>query len=162
MMVSTFAEDGADEVLKCEGGLEISIFYRPYLFEFLEDMKSRFELIIYSSLNRQALVPIIQKLEEHKKFFQYVFDETFCIFANISYGVKCVDFLLSNRRVEDIILVDTSAKSLPLSQDNFVPVPRYDGNKEETELIRLATVLGALEKENDIREAIKKLRKNVF
>ncbi len=160
MSVSIFAAEDADAVLSVkEGGQEVSLFFRPFMFEFLEEVRNKFELVIYSSLSKPYLDAIADRLEKTQKYFEHRFDESFCIFANISYGVKCIDFLLSNRSPENIIVVDTSARALPLTPENLVPIARYEGDPADCELARLAAVLDLLAKEPDVRAAIRRFRK---
>ena len=167
MMISTFGTERADAIIPiypdgCESAIgELTVAYRPYLKDFLDDMKSKYELILYSSFSNTYIKPIIGILEREEKYFDYRFDETFCIFANISYGVKCIDFLLHNRSPADIIVIDTNVNTLPLSVNNFIPILYYQGNeKDDTELVKLAVLLDELAKVKDVREGIKKFRGN--
>ena len=158
MTISTFAADNADAVLQIPDGGEVSLFFRPFLQEFLDEMQKKFELILYSSLSKSTLNAVMNHIEKKQKYFVHCFDESFCIFANVSYGVKCIDFLLTNRSAEDIIVVDTTVKALPLTPDNLVPISRYDQNSDDTELVKLAVALDLISKESDVRIAIKKNR----
>ena len=157
------AEEGADKKVPIYYDTtlitEFSLHYRPGLIEFLEDMKTKYELIIYSSLNKTYVDAIVRCIEENEKYFEYIFGEDFCIFANISYGVKCLDFLFGNRTKDDIILVDTTAKSLPFYSDNFVPIPSYCAiNAKDYELAKLASLLDLMIAEPSIPKAITNFR----
>jgi len=139
--------------------MEFALHFRPFIFDFLNDMKDKFELILYSSLNPTYVSAIVECLERKEKYFVHRFGEDFCIFANLSYGVKCLDFLLGNRNQEDIILVDTTVKCLPHYPDNFVPVPAYSWkNSKDQELPKLASLLDLLYKEQNVTEAISDFR----
>jgi len=165
MNISSFAADNFDVVLPvCNGTNEISLLLRPFVYEFLEDVKTKFELILYSSLKNEYLIPIANYLEKIRltTYFVHRFDENFCLFANISSGIKCLDFLLENRRAQDIIVVDCTPKSLPLNPNNFIPIKRYEGiisgSKQDNELVKLSVILDNLSKVDDAREVIKKFR----
>ena len=164
MMVSPFKTESPDEYIQIDPNAgvasnELSISYRPFLFEFLEDMKNKFELIIYSSFNKFYHQEIINCLQSKKKYFSYHFDESFCIFANVSSSVKCIDFLLENRPPSSIIVVENSPSSLPLSIDNMVPISVYDSsNPRDAELIKLGSFLDYLSSQKDVTAAIKRLR----
>ena len=162
MMVSMFNTDNADVVLplseESKSSEELALFYRPLLLDFLEDVKSKFELIMYSSLRKAQLTAIMDHLEKESKYFEYIFNEAFCVFANVSYGVKCIDFLSTNRSPADIIVVDTTAQALPLSPNNLVPISRYEGDANDSELAKLAAVLDVISKAKDVREAIREYR----
>ena len=163
--IANFACEEADEIAPMfnkngEQIGEISITFRPYLFEFLDDISSRFELVLYTSYSTEYMEAIVKVLEKRKKYFAYKFGEDFCIIANISsYSVKCVNFLLGNRSENDIIMVDNDVKEFPFSTDNFVPVSYYEGNKaEDDELPKLASFLKKLSEEKNVREVIKHYR----
>ncbi len=163
-MVSTFATENADEIisLKSEPAgtvAELSIKYRPHMHEFLEDMASKYELIVYSNFSNRQVQAIADCVEKRRKYFAYRFHDEFCLFANISSSVKCLDFLYSNRSLADIILVDARAKTLPLTVDNFVPLPTFSGDDpNDTELVKLAAVLDRLAEAKDVAAAIRGYR----
>lgn len=161
MKISMFAEENSDETIQIDNEkTEISVNYRPFLFEFLEEMKAKFEVLIYCSLKEKYLKAIIQSLEKNAKYFAYAFGENFCIFPNYNHSIKTLDFLMENRKASSIIAVDISAKEYLLYPDNFVPISSYHEKlAHESELIKLASVLNLLEKEDDIREGIRKYRK---
>ncbi len=164
MKISTFAEDAADVVLPVSQGDgkpvgEVALFFRPFMYEFLEEMRTKFELVVYSSLGGDYLKTIVDFLERTQKYFEYRFDDKFCIFANFSSCVKCIDFLLSNRSPENIVVVDTSAKSLPLTPTNLVTLPRYEGSPLDCDLVKLAAVLDTVAREPDCRIGIAQLQR---
>ena len=162
MSISPFAFEEADEIIplqKSDGTTigDLSISFRPYLFEFLEDMQSQFELVLYGSCNEDYMRAIKGALERRGKYFTYYFNEDFCIFANIAYSVKCINFLFSNRSPSDIIVVDNSVKSFPLSIENVVPISYFEGNDiNDHELANLGALLEKLSGEKDVREGITK------
>jgi len=164
MMVSTYLRDNDDDVieLKTTKGapiVELSIKYRPFLYEFLDDVSQKYELILYSTFNSQYVRAIADVIERKKKYFVHVFHDEFCLFANISSGMKCIDFLMGKRSAKDIIVVDTIAVTCPLTPENYVPIERFMGDDvADNELIKLARVLDELAEVKDIRQTIKEWR----
>jgi TFIIF-interacting CTD phosphatase-like protein len=161
MTVMTFAAEGADEIVEvsrtggCKG--ELALGFRPYLFEFLEDMQSKYELVLYSSFSSEYLQAIADSVERRKKYFTHRFHDDFCLFANISYSVKCLDFLCGNRSPANIILLDNTPRTLPLTPDNFLSVPFYSGS-QDAELPKVAAVLEGLAAVPDLRTALRQFR----
>lgn len=155
--ISSFAKDDADEIIQVKNNngidiLELSLEYRPYLQEFLEDMVSKYELIIYSRFNKEYVQAIVKTIEKSKKYFAYVFHDEFCLFSNIFSSVKCINFLFGNRSVNDIIVVDTKESTLPLNPENFFSLQEYRGYEDkDVELIKLAKMLDSLLLAKDIR-----------
>lgn len=164
MKVSSFAsEDGGDIIPLSESKEnpdgELTVYYRPFLKEFLESMAEKYELIIYSSFSEKYVNAILSRLEKEKKYFSYCFHDDYCLFANISFSVKCLDFLKGNRSFADIILIGNEAKELSLSTDNFVPIKAYHmANSQDTELAKLASFLDYLSEEEDVRICIKSMK----
>ena len=105
-----FTSDKVDTVLQTGDGREISMILKPYVLEFLNDMDKKYEVIIYSSWNNNYLQAIITYLEKTKKYFSYCFDENFCLFANVSSGIKCLDFMSKKRSTKNIVSVETYIK----------------------------------------------------
>ncbi len=164
MHVSMAPEEDADEKVPIYVNqnvliTEFSLHFRPRMFEFLRDMRGKFELILYSALNKVYVQAIVDCIQKREKYFAHVIGEDFCVFANLTYGVKCLDFLLSGRKLQHIMLVDTTVKCLPGSSDNFVPVPAYPGRDQtDQELPKLAALLDVIGKEKDVTEAITNYR----
>ena len=136
----------------------ISIKLKPYALEFLNDMKSKYELVVYSSMNIKYIKPIIEYLEQNGKYFDYYFCEEYCIFANVYNGIKCLDFLYETRSANDVVVVDTSIKNYPLNFDSFVPGNVIERN--DNELPKLAKILDRIYDEKDIRFIIRKCMTN--
>ena len=163
-MVSTFATDNADDIIELNDGKgatvgELSLKYRPYMKEFLDDMSTKFELILYSTFSKQYVKALVEHIEKDKKYFSYCFHDEFCLFANISCGIKCTDFLYGNRKLSDIILLDNSVKVFPFSPDNFVPISPFTGeDPKDIELVKLSAFLEKLAKEKDVPSAIRIFR----
>ena len=163
MSVSTFAAESADEIVQVQKtgapASELAISYRPYVYDFLEDMKTKYELVVYSSFSNEYLQAAVDALEKKQRYFFHRFCDEFCLFANIAYSVKCLDFLYANRSPADVIVVDNSPKALPLSPDNFLPINFYDGKQTlDSELPKLALVLDQLASVDDVRVALRQYR----
>lgn len=165
--ISFYAKPNADEIITLkhneEGEVqELSLDYRPFLFEFLDDMNSKYELIIYSRLNQNYTNAIVDIIHRKKKYFSYVFYDTFCLFANISSGVKCIDFLYGNRTDSDIVAVDISDIQVPFNEDNFVSISRLDENDfEDQGLVKLAKLLDVLYEKSDVKSEIASFKYSV-
>ena len=161
MHISTMVEEDADVkvpiyINKSIFVTELSLHFRPYLFDFLEDMSSKYELILYSSLNKAYVDSILEVIEGSKKYFEYIFNEDACVFANLSYGVKCLDFLLHNRTLDDIVLVDVTVKTLPCYSNNFVPILPYNQKSIEDKGLAFLSVAidGCIMKGESVQETI--------
>jgi RNA polymerase II subunit A small phosphatase-like protein len=158
MKVDSFASENATEIVPVLGERpgELALNYRPFLFDFLEDMSRLYELVVYTSFSKDYLHAILKGVEKNSRYFAHSFHDEFCIFANIAYSVRCLDFLYANRSPADIVFVETSVKTLPLTPYNFIPIPVYDGSPTDSELPKLATLLTQLSTVDDIPTAVRK------
>ena len=168
MKVWTFAKDDADEIIEVktnDGSIqtEISIENRPYLYDFLDDISQKFELIIYSTFSENYVNAIVDTMESKKKYFSYRFGDNFCLFANILCGIKCVNFLYKDRSDKDIIIVDTKDSRFPLNDGNFIQIKNYEARAYgDTELPKLAKVLDQICYADNVKEIISEYKTKKF
>ena len=161
MKVSNFAMDDVDALVEIRDNDkklvgELSVEYRPFIYEFLDDMMEKYELVLYSAFNSKYVTALRELLERRKKYFSYAFHDEFCLFANISYGVKCLNFLCGNRSPENIIIVDTKASSCPLHEDNYIPINAFEEkDASDRELVKLAALLDKISPVKDVRTIIR-------
>lgn len=156
MKIYLYASEGSDATLTINKNKEeISVKLNPYVFDFLDDIKRKYELIVYSSLNRKYLQPILKYLEKEKKYFAYTFDEEFCLFANVFQGMKYLNSLCGTRSLKEIVVIDTSVKKYPLNSLNVVPIP-MNSHSPEIFLPKLGVILEEISKESDVQKAIER------
>ena len=128
---------------------------RPNLHEFLDDMASRYELIVYTASNKNYADAIIDYIEEKRKYFSYRLYNTQCISKPGIYTYKYLSLLCENRDIKDIILVDNRVRNYSLSIRNGIPIKEFKGDSEDYELIHLAKYMRLLASEPNICYKIK-------
>lgn len=75
------------------------------MFGFLNAIKNKFELAVYSKYNKQLLIFLLDILQEEKEFF------SISITHNIKRRTKSIEkFLTEGRSKKNVLLIDTSAK----------------------------------------------------
>ena len=152
-----YTADKIDTILTLNDHSEVFIKLKPYAIEFLDDMISKYELIAYSSLSNDYLIPIIQYLEKKKKYFTYCFYESFCLFANVLSGIKSINFMSKLTPLTNIVVIENSVKTLPLNPFNVVPC----NCSENDHLIILGVILNKLIQEEDVISAIKSYKEKI-
>ena len=71
--------------------------------------------------------------------------------------VKDLSLLSSNRRMEDIVIIDNRVTSYSLSLENGIPIKDYAGEKYDKELKKLSVYLmSRILNATDVREVIKR------
>ena len=150
-----YKDEEADAILKISEDEFISIKIKPYTMNFLSDMKSKYELILYSTLNFKYVQAISDYLEKDEKYFAYRFDESFCLFANVFTGVKFINFLCYNRTLSSILILDLSVKTFPLNPYNVVAIPPNTLSSNLV-LAKLSKVLDLFVNELDVQIALRR------
>lgn len=118
-------------------------------------MKDRYELIVYTSAEKNYAEKVINFIEKGTKYFAHRLFKQQCLQKTGSYAFKYLDFLCRNRDIKDIIIVDNLVQNFALSLKNGIPIKDYKGENEDDELIHLAKYLRELETIYDVRSKIK-------
>ena len=137
------------------------IILRPGLFEFLNKIYPIFELVIWTVATKQYSDPIIDIIEEKKKYFS----------ARLyrEYATEKTNFLVKDlsklgRNIDKIIIVDDKEVSFSLQKENGILIKPFLGNylecKNDNVLFELFKILTKiiLIKSQDVREGIKKYK----
>jgi len=127
---------------------------RPFLFEFLNEMSKKYEIIIYTATHPLYADRILNFIEHKQKYFAYRLYRNHCIAVNEGKVYKSIDFLMTNRDPKEVVFVDNCVKSLTMNLKNSVPIKSYYGEQSDCELFYLANYLNELYKEEDVREKI--------
>lgn len=144
---------------------EIGVFFRPYLMEFLERLSKKFELVIFTAGRQDYADHILDRIDPENKYFAHRLYRQHCDLVDcISIGtkkdlhIKCLQ-LLSNRKKEDLLIVDNLIYSYALDIENGIPIRSYINGKNDQELEFLADALSDLKSFMDSRLYIReKLR----
>ena len=146
--------------------LNTRLILRPGLFEFLQNMKQYYELILFSSGTCDYVDPIVRLIEKKKKFFEFVlyrqhisFDERGQYFKNLN---------LLNRNLRNIIIVDDIERNFKFHKENGICIKPFYGDFERDKNILnlLAQILIKIrinaDESGDIRISLKKEKNSVI
>ena len=142
-----------------------SIILRPYLHEFLHDMKSIYELIIFSENTQEYVLPIIDLIQKKEKYFDYVICKPFISYDSDGHEIK--DISLLGRDLKNIIVID-NIKQYYRSKENLICIKSFFGdiNNDKKTLKLLGSVLKEIkidsEKTGDIRTSISQLKYKLY
>ncbi len=133
---------------------------RPFLFEFLEFVSQKYELVVYSSGSDICCQPILDYIEQTRKYFDRRVYGNLVVFENACFSVKLYDFLLSGSRdYSNTVVVEACAATFALCARSGVPItpfkPVYnDPQDEDDELVLLARYLDTLSSCEDVGKEI--------
>ena len=130
------------------------LYLRPCVFGFLNAIKQKYELAIYSRLDKKLLIFLLDIIQEEKEYFG----------ISISHNLKdkpkaLKKFYSEGRSQNNVLLLDTSPMSAAYNSDNCIPLPEFKGERLDVNLLYLQKYLLDLADEPDVS---KKLRKNFY
>ena len=142
-----------------------SIILRPYLQEFLYDMKSIYELIIFSENSEEYVQPIIDIIQKKENYFDYVICKPFISYDINGHEIK--DISLLGRDLKNVIVID-NIKQYYRNKENLICIKSFFGdiNNDKRTLKLLGNVLKEIkldsEKTGDIRTSISQLKYKLY
>ena len=128
--------------------------FRPYLFDFLNNLKPYYELISFTYGTKNYAEPIINEIESKKKYFDIKLFREHSIIIGKDF-VK--DISRIGRPMSKIIIVDNININYRLNQENGILIyPFYEDNfKFDKALLELKNILLEIYKKyDDIREGL--------
>ena len=142
------------------------IIFRPYLLEFLQEMKPLFELILFSSNTPDNVDPIVDLIQKDQKYFDYILYRQHITLDNDGYNVKNLELI--GRDLKKVIIIDDIARYFKLQKENGINIKPFCGNakKDGNTLKILGNVLKKIRKDventGDIRISLNKFRNSLF
>ena len=128
--------------------------FRPYLFDFLNNLKPYYELISFTYGTRIYAEPILNEIESKKKYFDIKLFREHSIIIGKDF-VK--DISRIGRPMSKIVIVDNININYRLNQENGILIyPFYEDNfKFDKALLELKNILLEIYKKyDDIREGL--------
>ena len=142
-----------DEILG--KNVPIPLILRPNLFEFLNYVYDKFELIIFTASHKNYADKIIDYIEKDKRYFSLRLYTQHCIF--IKPGIYIKDLrIFKNRDLKNIILIDNSIFSFSNQLSNGILITSFYNDKEDDFLLSLKDYLEYLIEDCDDVRTINK------
>ena len=135
---------------------------RPGLYKFLKDIKPYYELVSFSNESKYSSEPIIDIIEEKKKFFDYNLFREHLSFIGKEF-IK--DLSKLGRDIKKVIIVDNISNNFKLSPDNGIQIlPFFGENNNDNILDELKKILILFYKDKleDLRVGIRKYKKDII
>lgn len=139
------------------------------MFEFLEILGKKFELIIFTASRQDYADIIIDKIDPEGKHIAHRLYRQHCNLVSSAHSTSKKDYhvksmgVVSNRKKEDLLIIDNLIYSYAFDIENGIPIRPYLYGKQDSELQFLADALSDLKSFMDSRTYIKeKLRLDDF
>ena len=143
-----------------------ALVLRPYLNEFLHEMKNLFEIIIFSDTSKEYTNFIVDIIQKKEKYFSYVLNNKYITYDNKNNKIK--DLSLLGRELTNIVVVDSIDKFYKKNKDNLICIKSFYGdiNNDKNTLKILSIFLNELiinsEKVGDIRISLNNLKYKIY
>ena len=133
---------------------------RPFLIEFLDEVSLFYELILFTTSTEYFSKPIINAIEENKKYFDFVFYREYAIIVGNDF-VK--DLTRIGRPLDSTIIVDNMPQNFRLQKENGIHIkPFYAQDPNDNTLIELMDILTEIAKSGvDAREGLANYRNDI-
>lgn len=143
---------------QCNGILKL----RPGLYQFLDELKSKYEMVLFTAGTQEYADPILDILEKNHHFFdKRLYRQHAVIIDNIF--VK--DLSKLGRDLSNVIIVDNIFQNFKLQKENGILIKSFYGEEErDTALIDLKVILLeiAYNCNTDVRKELKRLKNEIF
>lgn len=127
---------------------------RPGLDYFLGYLGQFYEIVLYTSQPMYIAQGILDKLDPDQRLIAYRLFKESCRVHN---GKTVKDLNALNRDLSKVIILDTDPEHFALNPENGVLIKKWDGNKNDRELMKMLEFLEAVGIYNiqDVRGTIK-------
>ena len=143
-----------------------TLILRPGLIEFLHDMKSIYELILFSSGVESYVDPLVNIIEKNEKFFEYILYKKHI--TKDSYGNYVKNIGLLGRNMRKILIIDDLPQYLKLNKKNSICIRPFYGDtvKDRNTLKILGNVLKKIrfdaDDSKDITDSLRIFKKDLY
>ena len=138
---------------------EAKVIFRPGLFYFLNKVYPLFDIVIWTVATKEYADPIIDIIEENKKYF---IARLFRHHATIKNNTYIKDLTNLGRDINTIIIIDDKESSFSFQKQNGILIKPFYGSYLELkndfilyDLFKILTRI-ILDKSNDVRQGINK------
>ena len=135
---------------------------RPYLNQFLTEIKPLYELIVFTAGTQEYADPILDAIEKKGKFFD---KRLYRQHAVIIDNVFVKDLSKLGRDLSKVIIIDNMPHNFKLQKENGIFIKNFYGDdKKDQALLDLIPILKSIasNEENDVRQEMKKFEQEIF
>lgn len=121
---------------------------RPHCDEFLRKVCKWYKLVIFTASVQEYADPVIDWLEQERKFFSARYYRQHCTFRN---GAYIKDLSSVEPDLSRVCILDNSPMSYIFHEDNAIPIEGWINDPTDNDLLHLIPMLEALQYVTDFR-----------
>lgn len=128
---------------------QAGINIRPYARKCLEAANKDFEVIVFTASHKCYADVVLDHLDPTGTLIHHRLYRDSCISID---GMYIKDLrVISNRRLQDMLIVDNAAYSFGYQLDNGIPIISWSDNRHDRELLNLIDYMKTLAHTDDVR-----------
>ncbi|KAK9480712.1 NLI interacting factor-like phosphatase-domain-containing protein [Lipomyces japonicus] len=124
---------------------------RPFCDEFLKKVSKWYNLVIFTASVQEYADPVIDWLEQNRKYFKARYYRQHCTFRNGGY-VK--DITVVEPDLSKVMIIDNSPISYLLHEDNAIAIEGWINDPSDLDLLHLIPFLNGMRYVTDVRTLI--------
>ena len=135
---------------------------RPNLYNFLNEMRQIFEMIIFTAGTSEYADPILNIIDKKKIIFDKILYRQHTIIMD---NIFVKDLSKLGRDLSKVIIIDNMPQNFKLQKENGIFIKSFNGdNKKDSTLFDLIPILKKITEnnENDVRVELNKMKNEIF
>jgi len=136
--------------------VKIGINIRPHLFEAMDIIKEKYNIVIFTASHSSYTDAILKEIDPENKYFKNRLYRNNCIPIKLdekTFYMKDLDILKKYYKLKNCVIIDNSVLSFAYHLSNGIPIIPYYSTKDDNELIILAYYLSFISNDNDLRKS---------
>ncbi|KAJ5489665.1 Nuclear envelope morphology protein 1 [Penicillium diatomitis] len=121
---------------------------RPHCDDFLRKISRWYKLVVFTASVQEYADPVIDWLEQERKYFQGRYYRQHCTFRN---GAYIKDLSSVEPDLSKVMILDNSPMSYLFHEDNAIPIEGWINDPTDNGLLHLVPMLEALQYVTDVR-----------
>ncbi|KAE8354877.1 NLI interacting factor-like phosphatase-domain-containing protein [Aspergillus coremiiformis] len=121
---------------------------RPHCDEFLRKICKWYKLVVFTASVQEYADPVIDWLEQERKYFHARYYRQHCTFRN---GAYIKDLSSVEPDLSKVMILDNSPMSYIFHEDNAIPIEGWINDPTDNGLLHLVPMLEALQYVTDVR-----------
>ena len=123
----------------------------------MEYVSKKYEIVIFCGGSQLYCTPVLNFIEEKRKYFAHYISNDYVLFDNANFTVKYYDFLLHKpRTLKNTVIMESHVATYSLLLYSGIPVSIYKSICiADKELIEIAKFLDILAESEDINKTIR-------
>ncbi|DAA76327.1 TPA_exp: putative PWI domain mRNA processing protein [Trichophyton benhamiae CBS 112371] len=147
-MASAAAPGAAPTILGPQHPILYYVHKRPHCDAFLRKVCQWYKLVIFTASVQEYADPVIDWLEQERKYFHSRYYRQHCTIRN---GAYIKDLSSVEPDLSKVMILDNSPMSYIFHEDNAIPIEGWINDPTDNDLLHLIPILEAMQHVTDVR-----------